>query len=227
VSDWIRHAIWWQVYPLGFTGAERNALPEGAGAVPRLRRLEAWLPHLLELGCNGLALGPVFESGTHGYDTVDYYRVDRRLGTDDDLQRLLDRCHEHGIRVLLDGVFNHVGRGFPQFRAVLENGPHAPEATWFHVKQDPAAPDGFTYRDFEGHGALVALNHDEPAVADHVVEVMTSWLARGADGWRLDAAYAVPTSFWAAVLPRVRAAHPQAYLAGEVLHGDYAAFVRD
>src|SRR6185312_12214239 len=105
VSDWIRHAIWWQVYPLGFTGAERAALPDGAPPVSRLRQLEAWLPHLLELGCNGLALGPVFESGTHGYDTIDHFRVDRRLGTDDDLQHLLDACHGSGVRVLLDGVF--------------------------------------------------------------------------------------------------------------------------
>ena len=125
MSDWIRHAIWWHVYPLGFTGAEPTSLPEDASAVPRLRQIQAWLPHLLELGCNGLALGPVFASGTHGYDTVDHLRVDRRLGTDEDLQALLDDCAAHGVRVLLDGVFNHVGRGFPQFRRVLAERPIA------------------------------------------------------------------------------------------------------
>jgi glycosidase len=227
VSDWIRHAVWWQVYPLGFTGAERDALPEGANPIPRLRHLEAWLPHLLELGCNGLALGPVFESGTHGYDTVDHFRVDRRLGTDDDLQHLVDACHTHGIRVLLDGVFNHVGRGFAQFRAVLEKGPHAPEAAWFHVNPDDGAPDGFTYRDFEGHGALVVLNHDNPEVADHVAAVMTHWCDRGIDAWRLDAAYAVPPRFWREVLPRVRAHRPDVWVVGEMIHGDHPRYVAD
>ena len=139
MSVWIRHAIWWQVYPLGFTGAERAALPDGAPPVSRLRQLEAWLPHLLELGCNGLALGPVFESGTHGYDTVDHFRVDRRLGTEEDLQHLLDACHGSGVQVLLDGVFNHVGRGFPRFRDLLDHGPQHPSASWFHLEGDGPA----------------------------------------------------------------------------------------
>ena len=227
MNDWIRHAIWWQVYPLGFVGAERTALPDGEPSRPRLRQLEAWLPHLLELGCNGLALGPVFESGTHGYDTVDHFRVDRRLGTDDDLQHLIDACHTHGIRVLLDGVFNHVGRGFAPFRAVLEKGPHAPEAAWFHVNPDGGGPDGFRYRDFEGHGALVALNHDAPEVADHVAAVMTHWCDRGVDAWRLDAAYSVPPRFWRDVLPRVRARRPDLWVVGEMIHGDYPGYVTD
>jgi glycosidase len=225
VSEWIRHAVWWQVYPLGFTGAERSALPEGAAPVPRLRQLESWLPHLLELGCNGLALGPVVESETHGYDTVDHFRVDRRLGTDDDLQHLVDACHERGIRVLLDGVFNHVGRGFPRFRDVLRRGPDDPSAAWFHVNHDPAAPDGFGYRDFEGHRSLVALHHENPEVADHVARVMTHWCDRGVDAWRLDAAYAVPPRFWRAVLPRVRERHPDVWIVGEMIHGDYAGYV--
>jgi glycosidase len=223
VSDWIRHAIWWQVYPLGFTGAERAALPDGAPPVSRLRQLEAWLPHLLELGCNGLALGPVFESGTHGYDTVDHFRVDRRLGTVDDLQHLLDACHGSGVRILLDGVFNHVGRGFPRFRDLLDHGPQHPSAGWFHVEGD--GPDGFGYRTFEGHGGLVALNHAHPEVVDHVVRVMTTWCDRGVDAWRLDAAYAVPPEFWREVLPRVRERHPDLWVVGEVIHGDYAGFV--
>src|SRR4030095_13150620 len=104
MDDWIRHAIWWQVYPLGALGAEREALPPGSPAVPRLKQLEDWVPHLVGLGCNGLALGPVFESSTHGYDTVDQLRVARRRGTEQDRQDLIDPCHSHGVRVLLDGV---------------------------------------------------------------------------------------------------------------------------
>ena len=130
--------------------------------------------------------------------------------------------------MLLDGVFNHVGREHPAFRAVLEQGPAAPTASWFRLTW-PAGewrpgiePE---YETFEGHGSLVTLNHLEPAVADYVAEVLAHWLRRGADGWRLDAAYAVPTRFWAKVLPTVRAMHPAAYFVGEVIHGDYAGFV--
>ena len=225
VSDWIRHAVWWQVYPLGATGAERDRLPEGAPTVPRLAQLQAWLPHLVGLGCNGLALGPVFESSTHGYDTVDHFVVDRRLGTEQDLTDLIEACHARGVRVLLDGVFNHVGRDFPRFREVLEQGPDAAAASWFDIDASAGGPDGFGYRDFEGHSALVALDHAHPEVADHVAEVMTYWCDRGVDAWRLDAAYAVPASFWRVVLPRVRDRHPDLWVVGEVLHGDYAGYV--
>jgi glycosidase len=227
MSDWIRHAVWWQVYPLGATGAERDALPDGAPPVPRLAQLQAWLPHLVGLGCNGLALGPVFESSTHGYDTVDHLRVDRRLGTEQDLIDLVDACHATGVRVLLDGVFNHVSRDFPRFREVRELGPAAAAASWFHVDADADGPDGFGYRDFEGHSALVALDHGNPEVADHVAQVMTYWTDRGVDAWRLDAAYAVPPAFWREVLPRVRERHPDVWVVGEVLHGDYADYVAE
>jgi len=227
MSDWIRHAVWWQVYPLGALGAERDALPPGTPAVPRLKELSDWLPHLIGLGCNGLALGPLFESSTHGYDTVDHFRVDRRLGTEEDLVQLIEACHAAGIRVLLDGVFNHVGRDFPQFREVLQHGPGAPAAAWFDIDPAGSGPDGFGYRDFEGHSALVALDHADPEVAEHVVRVMTYWCDRGVDAWRLDAAYAVPAAFWRTVLPRVRERHPDVWIVGEVLHGDYAGYVAE
>jgi cyclomaltodextrinase len=228
---WVQDVVWWHVYPLGFVGAERSAPPDQA-VVHRLGHLAGWLDHAVELGASGLALGPVFASETHGYDTTDHLRVDPRLGDDGDLDALIAECRRRGLRVLLDGVFNHVGRGHPAFRAVLERGPAAPTASWFRLRW-PGGPDAWQpgtepeYDDFEGHSALVALNHDEPAVVDHVAEVMTHWLDRGADGWRLDAAYAVPTSFWAQVADRVRARHPGAYLMGEVIHGDYARFVAD
>ena len=192
MGNWIRHAIWWQVYPLGATGAEREARrrrPAPSRDCAQLRGLAA-APG--GAGCNGLALGPVFESGTHGYDTVDHLAVDRRLGTEQDLVDLIDACHALGVRVLLDGVFNHVGRGFPGFREVVEQGPAAPAAAWFHIDPAGDGPDGFGYRDFEGHSALVALDHGDPEVADHVARVMTYWCDRGVDAWRLDAAYAVP-----------------------------------
>lgn len=130
MPGWTQHVIWWHVYPLGFTGAERSAAHASPQPVPRLRALEPWLDYLLDLGCNGLALGPVFAAGTHGYDTIDHLRVDPRLGSDDDLRWLFDTCRAKGVHVLLDGVFNHVGRDFPHFRDVLDHGPESRFARW-------------------------------------------------------------------------------------------------
>ena len=231
--SWVAHAVWWQVYPLGFVGAEPESGKLGTDAEPvrhRLGALHPWLDYAVELGASGLALGPVFAAQTHGYDTLDYFRIDPRLGDDADFDALIAAAHQRGLKVLLDGVFNHVGRGFPGFAQVLEQGPDAPRASWFRLTwpdgpwRPGVEPD---YVSFEGHQQLVALNHAEPQVAEHVGAVIRHWLERGADGWRLDAAYAVPTSFWAQVLPPVRAAYPQAYLVGEVLHGDYAGYVRE
>jgi cyclomaltodextrinase len=221
---WVKHAIWWHVYPLGFTGAE-PALLAGQTTVHRLPRLQAWLDYALELGASGLALGPVFASESHGYDTTDYFRIDPRLGDNEDFDELIRQAHDRGLKVLLDGVFNHAGRGFGPFQQVLTDGPAAATAPWFRLSWPQtgwtpgSVPD---YEDFEGHHHLVALNHDEPQVAGFVAEVMKHWLGRGADGWRLDAAYAVPPAFWKAVLADVRHEYPQAYFVGEYIHGDYA-----
>jgi cyclomaltodextrinase len=222
---WVHHALWWQVYPLGFVGAYP---PGGPDQPHRLGRLESWLDYAIELGASGLALGPIFASRTHGYDTVDLLRIDPRLGDDGDFDALVAAAHDRGLRILLDGVFNHVGREHPAFRAVREHGPSAPTASWFRLDWPAPWQPGVEprYDTFEGHDGLVALNHAEPAVADHIVEVMNHWLDRGADGWRLDAAYAVPVEFWAGVLPRVRARHAGAYLVGEVIQGDYPQVVK-
>ena len=109
---WVQHVVWWQVYPLGFVDAPTEAEPE---VVHRLPRLQNWLDYLIELGASGLALGPIFASASHGYDTIDYFRVDPRLGDEQDFRDLVDAAHSKGIRVLLDGVFNHVGLDFPMF----------------------------------------------------------------------------------------------------------------
>jgi glycosidase len=216
VPDWVRHAIWWQVYPLGFVGAFPAETPP-TSAEHRLTRIIDWLDHAVELGASGIALGPVFASRTHGYDTTDHYRIDPRLGDDADFDRLIDEARRRGLRVLLDGVFNHVGTDFARYRAAIDDH-DSDAATWFAGRPGQ-------FRNFEGHGDLITLNHQNSAVVDYVVDVMTHWLGRGVDGWRLDAAYAVPETFWAEVLPRVRHAHPQAWFVAEVIHGDYSAFV--
>ncbi|MDO0976499.1 alpha-amylase family glycosyl hydrolase [Mycolicibacterium frederiksbergense] len=212
--DWVHHVIWWQIYPLGFVGAFPAENPPAADE-HRLLRIVEWLDHAVELGTSGIALGPVFASRTHGYDTTDHLRIDPRLGDDADFDALVGACHRRGLRVLLDGVFNHVGTDFGRYREALDNGPD----DWFRKKHN-----GFAT--FEGHDELIALNHDNPDVIAYVIEVMDHWLGRGADGWRLDAAYAVAPSFWAAVLPEVRRRHPDAWFVGEVIHGDYSAQLR-
>lgn len=217
---WVEHVIWWQVYPLGFLDAPAQRQDD---VVHRLPALENWLDYLIELGASGLALGPVFASGSHGYDTVDFHRIDPRLGDVDDFDRLVTAAHERGIRVLLDGVFNHVSRDFPLFAEAVAGGPQSPAADWFHLYwRDEGEPD---YEHFEGHKDLVTLNHASGEVADFVTDVMCHWLARGADGWRLDATYTIPADFWARVLPRVRERFPEAYIVGEMIHGDYAQYV--
>ena len=217
-AAWIEHAIWWQVYPLGFVGAFPADQPPDPGE-HRLRRLVSWFDHAIELGASGIALGPVFASRTHGYDTTDHYRIDPRLGDEGDFDYVVSEAHRRGLRVLLDGVFNHVGVDFSRYREAPDN---EASARWFRGRPG-RFPDRFDT--FEGHGELITLNHDNPEVIDYTADVLAHWLERGADGWRLDAAYAVPPQFWVAVLPKVRELYPDAWFVGELIHGDYAAAV--
>lgn len=200
--SWPLDTIWWHVYPLGFTGAPvRPTNDDERVLTPRLRHIESWLDYLIELGCNGLALGPIFTSDTHGYDTSDFFTIDPRLGSLEDFDALVAACKRRGIRVMLDGVFNHVGAGsYPEL--VLEN----------HF--------------FEGHDGLHTLDHAKPEVAALVSDCMRFWLDRGVDAWRLDAAYSVDPAFWDSVIPAVRATHPDAWFMGEVIHGDYPTFAQ-
>ena len=225
MSAWADHAIWWHVYPLGFTGAPPEALPPAVPPQHRLAHLTAWLDYAVDLGATGLLLGPVFASQSHGYDTTDHLRIDSRLGDDGDWDAFAEQARSRGLRLILDGVFNHVGRAHPRFVAALEAGPDSAAGRWFQWRPGPSG--ALVPGTFEGHESLVALNHAEPEVAEYVAGVLTHWLDRGAAGWRLDAAYAVPAAFWRQVLPAVRAAHPHAWVVGEMIHGDYAGYVAD
>lgn len=211
----MEHVIWWQVYPLGFVGAEAQAIE---GTEHRLDRIVDWFDYLLELGCNGLSLGPIFASSTHGYDTIDHFRIDSRLGETADFERLVTAAHDRGIKVMLDGVFNHVGREHPKFTKALDGGPNSEAGQWFRW-------DGDKPRAFEGHDILVTLNHDNPAVQQYVADVMTHWIDRGVDAWRLDAAYEIAPSLFRATLPAVRERAPHAWFVGEMIHGDYEGYI--
>jgi cyclomaltodextrinase / maltogenic alpha-amylase / neopullulanase len=220
-GDWTASVIWWHCYPLRFVGAE-DRLDELSGEAPRHRlpQLIRWLDYVVELGCNGLLLGPVFASTSHGYDTLDYFRIDPRLGDDADFDRLVEAASERGIRLCLDGVFNHVSRDHPIVQRAMASGPGSEDGRWLRWQGEyPLC--------FEGNLDLVDLNLTDPVVQDYVAEVMTHWLDRGVDGWRLDAAFAPGAAAWRPVVERVRAVHPDAWLVGEVLQGDYLEFVAE
>ena len=212
---WPDNVIWWHCYPLRFVDAEREVTPT---VTHRLGHLTNWLDYILQMGANGLLMGPIFASKTHGYDTLNHFRIDPRLGDDGDFADLIQKAHERGIRVLLDGVFNHVCRDHEIVQKALAAGEHSPEGGWLKWS------NGYPLC-FEGHLDLVDLNLTNPAVQDYVVNVMDHWLANGADGWRLDAAYAAGPDAWRPIVDRVKAAHPGCWILGEVLHGDYSDFV--
>ncbi|NQX28256.1 alpha-amylase [Microbacteriaceae bacterium VKM Ac-2854] len=222
--NWADTAIWWHVYPLGFVGADTTRNPHDA-VVHALPRLSGWLDEVLALGANGLLLGPIFDSETHGYDTIDHLRVDPRLGDEADVAALIAACHERGIRILFDGVFNHVGRAHPWWQEAVAAGPGSAAADRFAAGD--RVIDGLSVTPFEGHDALVTLNHENAEVRAMVQSVLAHWLERGIDGWRLDAAYAVAADFWRAVIDPLRELFPAAWFVGEVIHGDYVGYVEE
>ena len=225
MPEWVRYGIWWHIYPLGFVGAEIRPTGERTFRGRGLDDLIDWLDYARDLGASGLLLGPIFESSSHGYDTLDHMHVDVRLGGDQAFDRLAEACRDKGLQLVLDGVFNHVGRDHPAVRAALEGDSTSP---WAGLVRTTPGPDGQpTLAVFEGHDRLVDLDHSSPVTAAYVTRVMNHWLDRGASGWRLDAAYATDPSFWTKVLPQVKRSYPYSWIFGEVIHGDYPAIVRD
>jgi glycosidase len=217
-------SVFYHIYPLGLCGApatnDRTSAPEN-----RLKQLHPWIEHFTSLGANALYLGPVFESLTHGYDTVDLYTVDRRLGSHEDLSELVARCHEAGARVLLDGVFNHVGRDFPMFKDVVEHGQDSAYAPWFSgLRFDRSSPAGdpFIYDCWDGHYSLPKLNTENPDVQQYLFEAIRQWIERyGIDGLRLDAAEQLDPAFLRRLANHCRGLREDFALLGEMVHGDY------
>src|SRR4051812_27942538 len=223
-ESWARDATFYHMYPLGQCGAEpRNDFRSPAS--PRLDQLRGWVDHLHWLGADALYLGPVFESTTHGYDTADYYHVDRRLGTDETLAGLTAALHAGGIRVVLDGVFHHVGRDFWAFRDLRQHGERSAFRGWFSgVDFSRRSPHGdpFAYDAWEGHFDLVKLDLGHPDVRAHLFGAVRSWVERfGIDGLRLDVAYALDPGFLRDLAGFCRGLRPDFWLLGEAIHGDY------
>lgn len=225
MPTWVESAIFYHIYPLGLLGApEHNDLE--SPPTDRLLRLKPWIDHARELGCSALYLGPLFESTSHGYDTVSYNEVDRRLGTNDDLREVVAYAHDRDVRVILDGVFHHVGRDFPQFRDLQERGEDSPFGDWFagvDFSQRSPLGDPFSYDAWRGHFELVKLNLDHAGVREHLFDAVRAWFADFAiDGLRLDAADAIDHGFLHDLMPVCRAANPDSWVVGEVIHGDYS-----
>lgn len=226
--QWINDAIFYHIYPLGLCGApQRNNLNLPVNT--RLVSLYPWLEHIQDLGANAIYLGPVFQSTSHGYDTIDYYRVDRRLGDNDTLARFAGEIHNRGMRLILDAVFNHVGRDFWAFRDVLKNGENSPYKNWFHnLHFGGRSPKGdpFQYEGWQGHYSLVKLNLKNPHVREHIFSAVDMWMEKfGIDGLRLDAADCIDLDYFQALNAFTKSRNSDFWLMGEVVHGDYRRWV--
>ncbi|MBC8077033.1 MAG: DUF3459 domain-containing protein [Chloroflexales bacterium] len=231
--DWVKHAVFYQIYPDSFAKSDTLVkptnlqpwdsppTPEGYKGGDLLGVIEH-LDHIHDLGANAIYFTPIFQSASnHRYHTHDYYQVDPLLGGNDALRALIDACHARGIKVVLDGVFNHASRGFFQFNDILENGPHSAWLDWFTIEGWPlSAYDGAkpaNYLSWVGNRALPKLNTDNPQVREYIMQVAEHWLRFGIDGWRLDVPFEIRTEgFWQEFRQRVKAINPEAYIVGEV-----------
>lgn len=216
---WFDESTFYQIYPLGYCGAERE---NDFGPVRhRLSVIEEQIPYIRDMGFTAVLFNPLFESERHGYDTVDFFHIDRRLGDNDDFKRLVAKFHEAGIRVVLDGVFNHVGRHFFAFEDVRQNRERSDKRNWFHIDfgGNTGYNDGFWYEGWEGHMELVKLNLGCEAVTDYLRRAVEFWLDEFAvDGLRLDVSYLLPEWFFEFLRRTVRLKRQDFFLMGEVIH---------
>ena len=224
---WFDNAVIYQIYPLGLCGAPQDN--DGIQA-HRILKLLDWVDHIRKTGADTVLLNPLFESDRHGYDTRDYRTVDCRLGTNEDLKTVCDAFHKAGLRVMLDGVFNHVGRGFWAFRDVQQKKWDSPYKDWFHLSFDGNSNynDGFWYEGWEGHYELVKLNLHNPAVVQHQFDAIRSWVEQfDIDGLRLDVAYCLSEDYLRQLRSFTNGLKPDFVLMGETLHGDYNRWMND
>ena len=224
---WAYNSIFYQIYPIGFCGAPVH---NDGVCVPRIRKLMDWSEYLQTLGVDSILLNPIFESDNHGYDTRDFKTIDCRLGTNEDFKEVCEDLHKHNVKIVLDGVFNHVGRGFWAFKDVQEKKWDSPYKDWFHISFDGNScyNDGFWYEGWEGHFELVKLNLQNPAVVDYLMECVKYWIDEfDIDGLRLDVAYSLNHNFMRRLRSYTQELKPDFALIGEVLFGDYNIIVND
>lgn len=221
--NWYDNAIIYHIYPLGFCGAPK--FNDGGAVVYRLDKVLDWIEHFKEMNVDAVYFGPVFESVEHGYDTTDYKMIDRRLGDNNSFRNICNKLHENGIRVILDGVFNHVGRKFPQFVDIQEKGQGSGYCAWFQNLnfggQSPYG-DNFWYEGWNGHYNLVKLNLRNVGVCDHLIDAVNYWIEEfGIDGIRFDAADCIDFDFFKRMRSFCKGKKSDFWLMGEIIHGDY------
>ena len=225
---WYDTASFYHLYPLGLCGCPHENQGQSGSGFPLLTR---WADHAKALGCTAIFLGPVFQSGSHGYDTIDYRTVDTRLGTNADLTAFVDHCHANGLRVILDGVFNHVGRGFFAFQDVKEKREGSAYCDWFRGLNfwgNNEYGDGFSYENWGGYNLLVKLNQQNPAVQQYHFDTIRFWVDTfHIDGLRLDAADVLDFGFMQNLRRFANEVKPEFWLMGEVIHGDYSRWAND
>lgn len=225
--SWYNEAIFYHIYPLGLTGAPKTN--DYSVSVSRLNTLLPWIDHIKEIGCTALYIGPLFESVGHGYETTDYKKLDSRLGTNEDLKNFVAVCHEKGIKVIFDGVFNHTGRDFFAFKDIQQNREHSRYLNWYcnvNFGGNNEYNDGFSYENWGGYNLLVKLNQRNPEVQNYICDVIHFWVSEfDVDGIRLDAADVLDFDFMRALRRTAAEVKEDFWLMGEVIHGDYSRWV--
>ena len=220
---WYDEAVFYHIYPLGLTDApKQNSYGEPEH---RLNTLLPWISHIKSIGCNALYIGPLFESVGHGYETTDYKKLDSRLGTNEDLTNFVAECHKQGIRVILDGVFNHTGRDFFAFQDIKQNRENSRYKDWYcnvNFWGNTEYNDGFSYDNWGGYNLLVKLNQSNPEVQNYICDVIRFWVSEfDIDGIRLDAADVLDFNYMQCMRRVANEIKPDFWLMGEVIHGDY------
>lgn len=225
MNNWIQKSNFYHIYPLGFCGAETYRHESAETPVNRIKKISEWIPHLKKMNINAVYLGPLFESTKHGYDTIDYKTVDRRLGTNDDFKKVCADLHANGIRIVLDGVFNHVGRDFIGFKDVQQNRERSRYCGWFcglNFGGNSSYNDGFWYEGWNNCYDLVKLNLRNPEVTDYLIGAIDFWINEfDIDGIRFDAADCLDNDFIKRIHSFTRSKKSDFWLMGEIIHGDY------
>lgn len=225
--SWYNEATFYHIYPLGLTGAPKEN--DYGTPVHRLNTLLPWIDHIKEIGCTALYIGPLFESVGHGYETTDYKKLDSRLGTNEDLTNFVKACHDKGIRVIFDGVFNHTGRDFFAFKDIQKNRENSPYVNWYcnvNFGGNTEYNDGFSYENWGGYNLLVKLNQRNPEVRNYICDVIRFWVSEfDIDGIRLDAADVLDFDFMRVLRHTADEVKKDFWLMGEVIHGDYSRWV--